>query len=125
MASGGGHPTTGRRRKYRSPATRVAEEATDRLEPPILPEYLKGDDGPSGDDEENDAKRRRSTSTSPKSARGMDPDEYDRLMRISSVKPSEEDRFGDGDVTDTEEMAEGVANDSTTSAPIHSGSGWC
>ena len=55
----------------------------------------------------------------------MDPDEYDRLMGISSVKTSEGDRFGDGDVTDTEEMEEGAANDSITSTPIVSGSGNC
>ena len=66
MASGSGDPAAGRRRKYKSPATRAAEEAADRIEPPVLPEYLRGDDGPSGDGEENDAKRPRSTSTTPK-----------------------------------------------------------
>ena len=46
-----------RRRKYKSPATGAAEEAVDHLEPPVLPEYLRGDDGdgPSGSEEENDA----------------------------------------------------------------------
>ena len=125
MASGSGRPTAGRRRKYKSPATRAAEEAVDHLAAPILPELLRGDDGPSGDDEEKDAKRPRSTSTAPTSARGMDPDKYDRLMGTSSVNPSEGDRFGDGDVTDTEEMAEGVAHDSMTSTPIVSGSSNC
>ena len=119
MASGSGHPTARRRRKYKRPATRAAEEAADHLEPPIFPQYLRGDDGPSGNDEENDAKRPRSTSTTPKSARGIDPDEYDYLMGISSVNPSEGDRFGDGDVNDTEGIEEGVANDSMTSTPIN------
>ena len=56
---------------------------------------------------------------------GMDPDEYDRLMGISSANSSERDRFGDGDVTDTEEMEEGVANEPMTLTPIVSGSGNC
>ena len=87
MASGRGHPTAGRRRKYGGPATRAAEEAVDHLEAPVLPEYVRGDDGPSGDDEEKDVKRPRSTSTTPNSARGVDPDEFDRLMGICSVNP--------------------------------------
>ena len=83
MASGSGHPTAGRRRKYKSPATRAAEEAADLLEPPLPPEHLRGDDGPNGHEEENDAKRPSSTSTTPK---GPHPDEYDRLMETSSRK---------------------------------------
>ena len=126
MASGSS-PTAGRRRKYKSCATRAAEEAADRLEQPVLPElsYLRGHDGPSDNEEENDAKRPRSTSTTPKSARGMDPDEYDRMMGVSSAHPSEGDRFGDGNVTDTEEMGHGVANGSTALTPIVSGLGSC
>ena len=82
MASDSRHPTAGRRRKYKSPATRAAEEAIARLQPQTLPEYLKGydGDGPSGSGEENEAKRLRSTSTTPGSARGTDPDGYDRAM---------------------------------------------
>ena len=92
------HPTAGRRSKYKSLATREAEEAVESLQPPILPEYLKGDDadGPSGSEEEKDAKRLRSTSTTPGSGRGTDPDDYDQ----------------------------GVANDSGVSTPLASGS-WC
>ena len=59
----------------------------------------------------------RDRSTTPRSARGMDPDEYDRMMGISSVHPSEGDRFGDGDTTDTKEIEEGAANDSLSSTP--------
>ena len=46
-------------------------------------------------------------------------------MGPSSLNSSEEDRFGDGDVTDAEEMEEGVANDSMASTPMFSGSGNC
>ena len=44
-----------------------------------LPDHLRDDaDGPSRSDEEKGAKRLRSTSTTPRSVRGTDPDEYDR-----------------------------------------------
>ena len=39
----------------------------------------------SGDEEENEAKRPRSTSTTPKSGRGRDPDDCDHFMGINSV----------------------------------------
>ena len=44
----------------------------ERLQPPILPEYLKGDeeDRPCGREEEKGAKRLRSTSATPRSGRG-------------------------------------------------------
>ena len=44
----------GEKRKRKSPATRAAEEAADRLEPPVLPQCWRGDDGdgPSGSEEE-------------------------------------------------------------------------
>ena len=45
---------------------------------------------PSGDEEESEAKRPRSASTTPKSARAREPDEYDRLMGISSIDLSDE-----------------------------------
>ena len=76
MVSGSGHPTGGRRRKPKNPAVTIAEF----LEPPRLPEHLM--DGPSGDEEESEAKRPRSTSTTPKSGRAVAPDEYDRLIGI-------------------------------------------
>ena len=75
-------------------------------------------------EEENEAKRPRSTSTTPKSGKGMHPDECDRLMGITSVDLSaEEDGFGDGELTDTENPIRGVADDSTTPVDSHPGSG--
>ena len=44
MSARSDHPTAGRRRKYKSPATRAAEEAIARLDPPVLPDHLRGDD---------------------------------------------------------------------------------
>ena len=54
-----------------------------------MPEYLRDD--PSGDEEESEAKRPRSTSTTPKSGKGMDTDGYDRLMGITSAEASAEE----------------------------------
>ena len=51
MVSGSEHPTGGRRKKHKSPPATSA----DLLEPPRLPEHLM--DGPSSDEEENEAKR--------------------------------------------------------------------
>ena len=107
MVSGSGHPTGGRRRKRKSPPATSA----DLLEPPRLSEHLM--DGPSGDEEESEAKRLCSTSTTPESGRAKDPDEYGRLIgNSSSVDLSdEEDGFGDKELTNTREHDEEVAND--------------
>ena len=73
----------------KSPATRPAEKVVARLQPPTLPDYLRGDDGdgPSGSREETEAKRLRSASTTPRSARGTDPDDYDRVMGFPRRNP--------------------------------------
>ena len=65
------HHTAGRKKKYKNPDTRAMEEYVERLQPPILPEYLKGDeeDGPCGSEEEKEAKRLHATSTTPRSER--------------------------------------------------------
>ena len=47
------------------------------------------------------------------------------MMGISSVHSSEKNRIGDGDVTDTEDMGQRNANDSTASTPIVTGLGNC
>ena len=65
----------------------------------------------------------RSTSTTPRSGRGADPDDYDRVMGVSSAQPSEMGRFGDRNVTDVERIDQGVANDSNVSTPVSSGLG--
>ena len=46
--------------------------------------------------------RLRSTSTTSRSGRGTDPDEYDRVMGIFSAQPSEMGRSSDGNMTDVE-----------------------
>ena len=42
----------------------------------------------------------------------------EEALILTTMIASEEDRLGDGDVTDTEGMEEGVANDSMASTPI-------
>ena len=59
-----------------------------------------------------DAQRLRSTSTTLGSGRGTDPDDYDRVMGVSSVQRSAMGRFGDGNVTEVEGTDQGVGNDS-------------
>ena len=92
MSDRSNHPTGGRRRKFKSPATRaVWEEATARSQPPALPDHLRGDDdGLTCSDEEKEA--------------------YDRVMGVSSVSPRETAGFGEGNATDVEENHDGVAN---------------
>ena len=120
LASGSGHPTAGRGRKYKSPATRAAEEAVACLQPPTLPEYLRGDDGDGPSGSEKKVKLRDCAPLLPllDLQEEQDPDDHDRVMGIPSVQPPEVDRFGD--VTDTAEDDQGVANDSSTSTPVTS-----
>ena len=100
MSDKSDHPTAGRRRK-KSPL--VAH-----LAPPVLPDHLRGDDdGPICCDEEKEAKRMRSASDTPRSVRGADPDDYDRVMGVNETV-----RFGAGDATDINSNQEGVANSS-------------
>ena len=44
----------------------------------------------------------RSASTTPRSARGTDPDDYEFVIGVSSVHLQEGVGFGDGNVTDLE-----------------------
>ena len=86
-------PIAGRRRRHKSPA--VAPDMHD-LTLPSLPDHLRADaDGPSCSDEEKGAKRLRFTSTTPRSVRGTDPDEYDRVMGVTSVGFRGTVRFGE------------------------------
>ena len=111
---------TGAEESTRAPAASSAAS----LPLPRLPGHLI--DGPSDDEKENEAKRPRSTSTTPKSGKRMDPDDYDRVMGINSADFfSEENRCGDGELTDTENPVEGIANNSGTSVDSHSGIGSC
>ena len=100
------HPTAGRRRKHKSPAVGLHA-------PPSLPDHLRDDeDRPTCSDEEKGAQRMRSASTTPRSLRGTDPDDYDRVMGVTSVGPQETVWFGEGNASDFEVDQDGVANNS-------------
>ena len=103
MTEQSSHPTSGRRRRHKSPASiplvhdlplpRLLDQG--RRSRTILRE------------EEKDAKRQRSASTTPRSTMGTLPYEYDRIMGVASVGSHESVRFGEendpetGDVQDT------------------------
>ena len=88
-----GHPSGRGRRKYKSPAAQAAVE----LPWPHLPDQL---DESSDGDAEKDTKRHRSTSTTPKSGKRLQQDEWNRLIGIGSVESTfEEEKDGDGEMT--------------------------
>ena len=93
------HPTVGRRRKHKNPT--MGSNIHD-LVPPSLPDHLRADaDGPSCSDKKK-TKLMRSASTTPRSMRGTDPDEYDRVMEVTSVDSRETARLGEGDASGPE-----------------------
>ena len=103
------HPTAGRERRHKSPAV---HSAMHNLHLPSLPDHLRTDvDGPSCSDEEEGAKRLRSTSTTPRSARGTEPDEHDRIMGVNSVGCRETIRFGEENVPDLNETQKHVEDE--------------
>ena len=92
---------------------------------PDLPPLPDGSDSSDGLEEENEAKRPRSTSTTPRtgSARGVEPFKYDRLMGVASVGPSSEgmeDREGTDDEANPQN---GVTTDHTPIPDLYSGVG--
>ena len=91
-------------------------------------------DGPSeAEEEEKDAKRQRSASTTPRSTSGTLLHEYDMVMGIAPVEPQESERFEEGNDSDfrdaegttTREPDTGENADTDTLGPgeIHGGFG--
>ena len=61
---------------------------------PRLLDHLGAEDGPSqAEEEEKEAKRQRSASTTPRSASGTLPHEYGMVMGVAPVEPQESERF--------------------------------
>ena len=88
------HPTAGRRRRrHKSPS--VAPYMHD-LPLPHLLDHMGAEDGPSCSEEEKDAMRQRSASTTPRSTMVTHPNDYDRAMGVTSVGSQESVRFGEG-----------------------------
>ena len=58
---------------------------------------MGAEDGPSeAEEEEKEAKRQRSASTTPRSTPGTLPHEYDMVMGIAPVEPQGSERFEEG-----------------------------
>ena len=75
------HPAAGRRRRRKSPAS---IPSMDDLPLPKLLDHMGAEDGPSdAKEEEKEAKRYRSASTTPRSTSGALPHDYDMVMGIA------------------------------------------
>ena len=86
-------PTSGRRRRYKSPPTLHDAAA---LPVPRLADHFDTENGPSDQEGEKEAKRQRSEPTTPNSTSSRLPHEYDEVMGITQVDPREAERFEEG-----------------------------
>ena len=107
MTEQSNHPTSGRRRRHKSPA---AVPPMHDLPLPILLDHMGAEDGPSCSEEEKDAKRQRSASTTPRSTMGTLPYEYDKVMGVASVGSQESVRFGEENDPETEDVQDTAAH---------------
>ena len=99
------HPMQGRRRRHKSPACLPDAQ---QLPFPRLLDHMNVADGPSGDEEEKDAKRQRSEPTTPRSTSSRLPREYDEVMGITQVEPREAERFEEGNDSEFQDAEETV-----------------
>ena len=77
------HPTSGRRRRYKSPP---ALHDTVALPVPRLADHMDIENGPSDEEGEKEAKRQRSEPTTPISTSSRLPYEYDEVMGITQCR---------------------------------------
>ena len=87
------HPTSGRRRRYKSPP--VLHD-TFALPVPRLADHIDTENGPSDEEGEKEAKCQRSEPTTPISTSSRLPYEYDEVMGITQVDPREADSVEEG-----------------------------
>ena len=102
-----GHPTAGRRRRHKSPATLPTVRD---LPLPRLLDHMGAEDGPSDAEEEEEAKRYRSASTTPRSTTGTLLHYYDMVMGIALVEPQESVRFEEGRNSEFQDVVETAAH---------------
>ena len=84
------HPTSGRRRRYKSPPTLHDMSA---MPVPRLADHLDTEHDPLEDEGEKEAKRQRSEPTTPISTSSRLPYEYDEVMGITQVDPRDAEGF--------------------------------
>ena len=119
------HPTSGRRRRYKSPP---ALHDTSALPVPRLADHIDTENGPSDEEGEKEATRQRSEPTTPISTSSRLPYEYDEVMGITQVGPREAERFEAGLDLEYRDASEnpfvpGTPNPVHTSAFSHGGCG--
>ena len=100
------HPTAGRGRRHESPASVPMHG----LPLPKLLDHMGAEDGPSSAEERKEAKRQRSAFTTPRSARGTLPHDYDRVMGVTSVDSQESVKFEEGDDSEFKDVQETAAH---------------
>ena len=77
---------------------------------PRLLDHMGAEDGPSEpEEEEKEAKRQRSASTTPRSTSGTLPHEYDMVMGIAPAESQESERFEEGNDSDFQDAEETTA----------------
>ena len=76
---------------------------------------MAAEDGPSdAEEEEKEAKHCRSTSTTPRSASGTLPCEYEAVMGIAPVEPQASVRFEEGDNSEFQDAQENTGHSPET-----------
>ena len=90
------HPTSGRRRRHKSPPSLQCTSALARLA-----NHLDTENGPSDEEGGKEAKRQKSEPTTPISTSSGLPYEYDEVMGITQVDPREAERFEEGWIQST------------------------
>ena len=129
MTNESNHPTSGRRRRHKSPA--AVPQVHDLPLPLLLNQMGADEDGPSCSEDEKDAKRLRSASTTPRSQRGTHPNDYDQVMRVTSVDSQESVRFGEEDGPVTGEIPDEMVHNSADldethdNDQYHDANPWC
>ena len=87
------HPTSGRRRRHKSPPVLHVAVA---LPVPRLADHIDTENGPSDEKGEKEAKRQRSEPTTPTSTSSRLPYEYDAVIGVTQVDPRETEGFDEG-----------------------------
>ena len=105
------HPTQGRRRRHKSPASLPAAQ---HMPLPRLLDHVDAADGPSDEEEEKDAKCQRSEPTTPRSTSNRPPHEYDEVMGITQVEARDAERFEEGNDSEFQDVEEVTTRETDT-----------
>ena len=87
------HPTSGRRRRHKSP---LSLQSTCALPVPGLADHLETEICPSDEEGGKEAKRQKSEPATRISTCSRHPNQYYEAMGITQVDPREFERFGEG-----------------------------